>query len=173
MGQDESGMEGSNCGLTSLSLRLIPRPWQPRARVFTKSQPESSPKIDRIIKRFYLGRDGTEAEQALEGFAQAWSDKCDHRQAVAIRFVGRPGRVNFPTRLQGNLHDRRHRIGQQCDSRIHTEPQAIPQRGVGMGRVPGDPRGVQEMDDADPKLETSLNHFAIIFENRLPAQGRN
>ena len=45
----------------------------------------------------------------------------------------------------------------QDNSQIHTEPQAIPQRGVGTkARVPGNPRGVQEMDNADPKLETSI-----------------
>jgi len=46
-------------------------------------------------------------------------------------------------------------VAQQRDSQIHPELQDLPQRGVGLeAGVHGDPRGVPEMDHADPPLET-------------------
>ena len=45
-------------------------------------------------------------------------------------------------------------IGQQRDPQVHAQPQAVPQRGERVeAGVPGDPRGVEEVDDADRRLE--------------------
>ena len=103
--------------------------------------------------------DGAEAEQALEKFAEVWGEKYPtivkqwrlkwtrHHRAVRLP-AGDP---------QGDLHDQRDRVGQQRDPEVHAEPQAVPERGVGVeAGVPGDPRGVEEVDDADRGLEGGL-----------------
>ncbi len=81
----------------------------------------------------------------------------DDLQAVA----GEMDRHHHAVRLPAgdsprDLHDQRDRVREQRDSQVHAEPQALSQRGLGLkDRLHGHPRGVPQMDDADPPLETS------------------
>ena len=82
----------------------------------------------------------------------------DDRQAVAAEVERHHHAVRVPAAdPQGDLHDERDRVGEQRDSQVHAEPEAIPERGVGVeAGVPGDPGGVEEMDDVDQGLEGGL-----------------
>ena len=111
------------------------------------------------LKKIYGAATVLEAEQALESFAQAWSEKyptiakmsCQagrHHHAVRLS----PG--DPPGDLQGDLHHQRDRIGQQRDSQVHPQPENLPYGGVGLeNRLHGHSRGLAKMDHADPQLE--------------------
>jgi transposase-like protein len=103
-----------------------------RAALRYVSTQDSKPVID-DLKAIYQAATVVEAEQALDRFAQAWDAK-------------------YPA---GDLHDQRHRKRQQRDSQVHAEPQDLSQRGVGPeADLHGDPRGLSQVDHADPPLES-------------------
>ena len=108
------------------------------------------------LKKIYQSATVLEAEEALghvrDEVGREVSDDC---QTVAAEV----DRLHHALRLpagdpQGDLHDECDRVGEQRDSEVHAQPQAVPQRGVGLeAGVPGDPRSVQALDDADQGLE--------------------
>ena len=105
--------------------------------------------VVRDLKKIYQAATVIEAEQALDEFAQAWDAKYPTiAKTVASQVDRHHHAFRFPRPdSQGDLHDQRHRVGQQRDSQVHTQPQDLPQRGVGPeAGLHGDPRGVEEVD---------------------------
>jgi len=107
------------------------------------------------LKTVYQSATAPEAEQALETFAAKWGAKYPDRPAVACE-VGRdhPAVRAPPSDPRGDLHGQRDRERQRRDPEVHTRPQAVPEcrRRVEAG-VPGDPRGVEEVDHAHRGVE--------------------
>ena len=60
--------------------------------------------------------------------------------------------------------------GQQRDSQVHAEPQDLPQRRVGLeDRLHGDSRGIHASGRCRSTTgKQALNHFAILYEGRMP-----
>ncbi|VTR95444.1 mutator type : Uncharacterized protein OS=Acinetobacter sp. CIP 102129 GN=F973_00524 PE=4 SV=1: Transposase_mut [Gemmata massiliana] len=108
-----------------------------------------------------------EAEEALKAFGAKWDGKYPtlgrqwreverHRHAVRVP-AGDP---------QSDLHDQRAR--QRRDSDVHAQPEAVPERRA-LERV------YLAIHEASKKWtvptvgrKAALNHFAIVFEGRLP-----
>ena len=127
--------------------------------------------LKKIYQAATVARSRTGARRFCSSLGRQISD---HRQAVAIEVDRHHGDVRLPARdPQGDLHDQRHRVGEQRDSQVHAEPQDLPQRGVGLeDRVHGDSRGVQEVDDADPQLERSTKPLRHHLRGPTPKPGR-
>ena len=128
-----------------------------RAALRYVSQPDSKAVIA-DLKKIYAAATVLEAEQALDGFRSSLgrkiSDDCEDvadevdRHHCDFRFSAADP--------QGDLHDQRHRIGEQRDSQVYAEPQDLSQRGIGRETCfHGDSRGGEEVDDADSPLERS------------------
>jgi len=90
--------------------------------------------------------------RALKALAEAISD--DH-QDVAREVDGHHHAVRLPgAGPQGDLDHQRDRVGEQRDPKVHSKQEDLSERGVGLeNHVHGDPRGVEEMEDADQELE--------------------
>ena len=118
------------------------------------------------------GGDGARGRAGVGGFRSSLGrEVSDDQQDVACEV----DRHHHAVRLsagdpQGDLHDQRDRIGQQRDSQVHPEPEDLPQRGVGLeDHVHGDSRGVATKWTMPIRhWKEALNHFAILFEGRLP-----
>ena len=124
----------------------------------------------RDLKKIYQAATVLEAEAALEEFAQAGTP--------SIRRLPSSGGPSGPTSSrcststadsQGDLHDQRDRERQQRDPQVHAEPQDLPQRGVGLKLV------FMAIREASKKWtmpihhwKQALNHFAILYEDRMP-----
>jgi putative transposase len=115
--------------------------------------------IQEIVKDLYgveVSPTVEEAEATLEKFAMKWDAKYP---TIPKSWHAKWGRDRDPVRVphtdsQGDLHDQRDRECEQRDPQVHPQPEAAPERRErAEAGVPGDPRGIEEVDDADRGVE--------------------
>ena len=121
------------------------------------------------LKKIYNAATLVEAEAELANFAQAWDEK--------YPTISKSWRTKWPdiitlfdftvrqSTLCGNQHcahppsdldDQRHRIGQQRDSQVGSQQKGLLERGPRFeNHLPGDPRSLQEVDNAHSQMESS------------------
>ena len=121
------------------------------------------------LKKIYQAATVVEAEAALEGFAQAWGDKYPTIvKQWRLKWPDIVAMFDFPPAIRKAIYTTNAIESVNSVIRKSRGTAAVSERGVSTeARLPGHPRGIQEVDDADPEVERALNHFAIIFENRL------
>lgn len=55
----------------------------------------------------------------------------------------------YPTDIQGDLHDQRHRVAEQRDPACNQETEGVPDKRLGeKGGMAGNPSGITEIDNA-------------------------
>ena len=125
----------------------------------------------RDLKKIYQAATVVEAEAGFGGIrSSVGREVSDDFKAVASEVGRHHHAVRFSAAdSQGDLHDQRDRIGQQRDSQVHTQPQDLPQRGVGLeADLHGDHEASKKWTMPIRHWKPALNHFAIMYEDRMP-----